>query len=73
LRRWVGFWKRLAGKKAVGLKRAFQDDFWDTQMRDHPHYDEKLHYVRMNPVRKGLVSDWREWPFQGQVFEVLWL
>jgi hypothetical protein len=26
--------------------------------------------MRENPVRAGLVTDWREWPFLGEVFDL---
>ena len=42
LRRWVGYWKRLAGKEEPMLRRAFQEDCWDTQMRTQEHYLIKL-------------------------------
>jgi putative transposase len=50
----------------------WQRDFWDTQMRSRDMYSEKLAYVRMNPVRKGLVKDMSEWPYQGHLFEIKW-
>ena len=57
-----------------GRKRfkLWQRDFWDTQMRFRAHYDEKWAYVRMNPVRQGLVGVPDEWPFQGEVFPLAW-
>ena len=42
-------------------------------MRDRAHYEEKLSYVRLNPVRKGLVANWEEWPYRGKVFDLEWL
>ena len=34
---------------------------WDTTIRDHRHLYEAIEYTRNNPVKAGLVSDWREW------------
>ena len=56
-------------RKSVKL---WQRDFWDTQMRSRAHYDEKWAYVRMNPVRQGLVRSPGEWPFQDEVFPLAW-
>jgi REP element-mobilizing transposase RayT len=53
--------------------KLWQRDFWDTQMRSREHYQEKLSYVRMNPVRKELVVRPEDWPYRGQVFPVAWL
>jgi putative transposase len=50
----------------------WQRDVWDTQLRDGEHYHEKWDYVRMNPVRKELVSDPDDWPFQGEVNVLFW-
>lgn len=72
LRRWGGYWKRLVGNLDGTLKGRFQEDCWDTQMRDLAHYDEKLSYVRLNPVRRGLMADWQAWPYRGQVNQLVW-
>jgi REP element-mobilizing transposase RayT len=73
VRRWIGYWKRLAGECDESLKRCFQEDCWDTQMRDLAHYEEKLSYVRQNPVRSGIVVDAQSWPYRGQVNQLVWL
>jgi hypothetical protein len=33
-------------------------------------YSRKWHYVRDNPVRAGLVIEWSDWPFIGEVFDL---
>jgi REP element-mobilizing transposase RayT len=53
--------------------KLWQRDFWDTQMRSRAHYEEKLSYVRMNPVRKELVKTPEEWPYQGVIHEIRWM
>jgi putative transposase len=45
---------------------------WDTQLRDQAHYDEKASYVRMNPVRAGLVETPQAWLWRGEGEPVLW-
>jgi putative transposase len=72
VQQWVKYWKRVAGHKHTPFKNNWQDDCWDTQIRDLAHYDEKLSYVRMNPVRKGLASTPQEWPYQGRLHEIRW-
>jgi putative transposase len=69
---WCKYWKRLASMEDQSLKGAFVWDCWDTQMRDQEHYLRKLEYVAQNPVRRGLVADSREWPYQGRLNEVRW-
>ena len=39
----------------------FQENFWDTRLRDDAHYAEKFRYVCNNPVRKGLCATARDW------------
>jgi putative transposase len=73
IRKWIGYWKRLVGNLDASLRSRFQEDCWDTQMRDRAHYEEKLSYVRNNPVRKELVVDWQTWPYRGQVNQLIWL
>ena len=45
----------------------WQKTFFDHLLRSAESYTEKWHYVRENPVRGGLVSQWEEWPFRGEV------
>lgn len=40
---------------------AFQENFWDTRLRDEAQYAEKFSYICNNPVRKGLCAAAREW------------
>ena len=70
---WVGYWKRLAGHASSMCSRVFQKECWDTQMRTAEHYGRKLDYVRQNPVRKGLVSLWTDWPYQGTLNTFDWV
>ena len=39
----------------------FQENFWDTRLRDDTHYAEKFRYICNNPVRKGLCATARDW------------
>ena len=61
-----------AGPPGRKTSKLWQRDFWDTQMRSRAHYDEKWTYVRMNPVRQGLVAAPDEWPFQGEGYPLAW-
>ena len=64
--------KGADGTEPVPPGKLWQRDCWDTQMRSRQHYDEKASYVRMNPVRQGLVANCSEWPYQGKVFDLRW-
>ena len=69
---WASYWKRLAGDELNSLRGVFQRDCWDTQMRSRDHYDEKLSYMRENPVRAGLVDRSEDWPYQGCLNRMRW-
>jgi putative transposase len=72
IQKWAKYWKREVGTQCPGLRGQWQPDCWDTQMRNLAHYEEKLAYMRMNPVRRNLARTPEEWPYQGRVFEIRW-
>ena len=63
----VQTWKQYTGTRAnrlLGRKGAFwQADYWDTYMRDVEHEQRTVRYIRNNPVKVGLTTDWKEWPW----------
>jgi REP element-mobilizing transposase RayT len=40
----------------------WQEENWDTTIRDQEHMYHAINYTLNNPVKAGLVSDWRLWP-----------
>jgi putative transposase len=62
----------LSLREQIGENHLFQMQCWDTQMRTGDGYFQKLEYVRNNPVRKGLVSNPDDWPYQGVVNALSW-
>ena len=46
----------------------WQKAFFDHVLRSEESYSEKWLYVAENPVRKGLVPRWEDWPFQGEIY-----
>ena len=53
-------WKRLAARKA-GIE--WQRNYFDHRIRRDEGLDLKADYVRQNPVRAGLISSAKDWPF----------
>ena len=53
---WKGYQKRM-------LEIEWQPDYFERCLRNDDAFIEKIHYVRMNPVRKGLVRTTKEWPY----------
>jgi REP element-mobilizing transposase RayT len=56
----VAQWKEILAKRA---RIPWQRDFFDHRLRTQESYDEKASYIRMNPVRKGLVPAPEQWPW----------
>jgi putative transposase len=48
---------------AKNLGIVWQRDFFDHRLRSDAERDEKVHYIWMNPVRKGLVVRAEDWVF----------
>ncbi len=53
-------WKRFVAKQA-GV--VWQDGFFDHRLRSRESADQKWHYIRLNPVRKGLVAKPEDWKY----------
>ncbi len=45
---------------------VWQEESFDHVLRSTEGLDTKVDYILQNPVRKGLVSDWREYPWAWQ-------
>ena len=72
LDRWVRYWKSQFSKCHQDRRHRWETDHWDTRMRTPESYEEKWHYVCDNPARHKLVPRSEDWPFQGEIFELLW-
>ena len=72
--RWTRYWKSLCSRKWPRVEEhpIWQTDCWDTQMRTMENYMFQWQYVAENPVRKGLVSNSEDWPFQGEINSFGW-
>ena len=85
--KWIAYWKRLTTQAAARVDarppvcaarvdarppRLWQSGCWDTQMRTGSQYPETWEYVRNNPVRKGIVDNADNWPYQGRMNVLEW-
>jgi REP element-mobilizing transposase RayT len=63
----VKVWKGRTAREAnlvLGRRGAFwQDDYYDTRVRDGAHLAQAIRYVEQNPAKARLVRDAREWPW----------
>ena len=71
---WIAWWKRMATRHCSDIinESLWQANFWDRQLRSGDSYAEKWNYVRMNPVRAGLVSLPEDWPYYGILNHLEW-
>lgn len=46
---------------------SWQKDFYDHVIRKHEDIVTQIKYILDNPVRKGLVSSWKEYPYKGSI------
>ncbi|MDQ2867233.1 MAG: transposase [Verrucomicrobiota bacterium] len=73
LSRWMKSLKNSISKvlRARGVASPhWQKGFFDHASRSEESYEEKWCYVRENPVRAGLVSEWERWPFAGEIYDL---
>ena len=61
---------RFSQKSGFWLYRNYnhikwQKDFYDHILRKDEDIIKHIRYILYNPVRKGLVEDWKEYPYKG--------
>ncbi len=54
------YWQWYRGK-------LWQRQFFDHIVRNEEDFFETRDYIRLNPVRRGLVEMWEQWPYTGGV------
>jgi REP element-mobilizing transposase RayT len=73
LEQWIQSLRSILGKTLLRIgfqKPHWQEGFFDHVLRSSESYSQKWDYVRMNPVRAGLVQTPEEWPFQGEIMNL---
>ncbi len=66
----VGQYKNLVLRSAWrrGIVGSFwQKSFWDHFLRAEEQLEPLVEYVLNNPVRRGLVEDWRQYEYSGSL------
>jgi len=60
-------------------KTIWQNRFWEHQVRDDLDFEKHVDYIHYNPVKHGLVSSVRDWPFstfhrfvRSGIYEINW-
>ena len=73
LSEWIHALRTVLGKTLLRLgkqKPHWQEGFFDHVLRNAESYAQKWDYVRMNPVRAGLVEKPEDWPYQGEIVSI---
>ena len=72
--KWISYWKFLVSKQWPQRTDLplWQRDHWDRQLRQQDSYGDKWEYVRLNPVRHGLVKRPGDWSYQGEMNVLMW-
>jgi putative transposase len=67
-------WKEWTAKRVArewGLEiPLWQAEFFDHVLRKEEFYVKKAEYMRLNPVRAGLVENPEDWPWQGEIYDL---
>jgi putative transposase len=69
---WMAFWKRQFSRRHLDKSWAWQRKSFHHRLRNRIEYEEKLAYVRENPLRKKLVAKPEDWPYQGAIHDLIW-
>lgn len=63
----ISSWKRFSARAAnrfLGRSGSFwQDDYWDTYIRNERHLESTIAYIENNAVKAGIVTDAADWPW----------
>jgi REP element-mobilizing transposase RayT len=62
LNQWKSFTANLLKKKGVE-RSCWQRSFYDHALRKEEDIQQVAEYIVNNPVRAGLVKEWRDYPF----------
>jgi len=60
---WKRFTARAINRIAARAGAVWARDHFDRYIRDNDHFVATKHYIENNPVKAGLVSEPRDWPY----------
>lgn len=53
-----------------GFPWRWQKDFYDHILRDDEDLIKQIRYIMENPMRKGIVKNWKDYPFSWSKYEL---
>jgi REP element-mobilizing transposase RayT len=64
----ISSWKRFSARMANRIPGQagpfWQDDYWDTFIRNERHFEPTVSYIENNPVKAKLVDLAEDWPWR---------
>jgi putative transposase len=72
LERWIAYWKFRFTRIARMKSARWQRSAFHHRLRSRDEYQKKWFYMMENPMRKGLVDHWQDWPWRGKVHNLTW-
>jgi REP element-mobilizing transposase RayT len=66
---WVKAWKSLFSRTAKSPDWRWQSTCFRHRIRNWENAESKIHYIKGNPVRLGLIERAEDWPFAGRLSE----
>ena len=66
LQEWVSAFKRYTSKatyELCGIKPLWQKNFFDHVVRKEESLNNIAEYIVNNPVRKGIIEEWEQYPY----------
>ena len=64
---WIAYWKDRFAKGHSQRTWVWQRGAFHHRVRSIREYREKWTYMMTNPMRKGLVTQWEDWPWRGEL------
>jgi putative transposase len=67
---WVSAFKRYPArviKRSYGVEQLWQKNFYDHVIRKDELLIKVAEYIINNPVRKGIVTEWKEYPYSRMI------
>ena len=71
LKRFMGLFRQKAGYwfKKINNRSLWHISYYDHVLRKEESIENVITYMLENPVRKGLVQDFREYPFSWSILQ----
>jgi len=70
---WIAYWKDRFAKGHSQRTWAWQRGVFHHRVRSIQEYRDKWIYMMENPVRKELVTQWKDWPWRGRGHDFWWV